>query len=278
MVPPFSPAEHCLSAPKGRLSANGRQVAGTGGKVADFGGKAAIVLADREPRWPAGSIHPQVATAHSGIRNESTSTNWSGYAADSGTYTSVSATWVEPKGTCSGRSDEYSSFWVGLDGYSSDSVEQDGTIIECYYGSVYQFSWWEMYPTNAIQTVGSTVAAGDSITASVVRSGDSYTLAVTDSTHTANSFSTTQSCSDCANSSAEWIAEAPSGSGGVYPLTDFGTWSASSATVTEGSTAGVISSFTDDEITMVGSSDVKAQPGALNGSGNGFSVTWEHSS
>ena len=68
MVPPFSPAEHCLSAPKGRLSANGRQVAGTGGKVADFGGKAAIVLADREPRWPAGSSHPQVATAHSGIR------------------------------------------------------------------------------------------------------------------------------------------------------------------------------------------------------------------
>ena len=36
--------------------------------------------------------------------------------------------------------------------------------------------------------------------ASVVRSGTSYTLKVTDSTHTANSFTTTQTCSGCANS------------------------------------------------------------------------------
>jgi hypothetical protein len=48
--------------------------------------------------------------------------------------------------------------------------------------------------------------------------------------------------------------------------------------VTEGSTSGVISSFTDDEITMIDSSSrVKAQPGALNSSGNGFSVTFERS-
>jgi hypothetical protein len=54
-------------------------------------------------------------------------------------------------------------------------------------------------------------------------------------------------------------------------------WTASGATVTEGSTSGVISSFTDDEITMVGSETgaVTAQPSSLNSSGNGFSVTWE---
>jgi hypothetical protein len=51
---------------------------------------------------------------HGGIRNEEESTNWSGYAADSGTYTSVSASWVEPKGTCTSAT-RYSSFWVGLD-------------------------------------------------------------------------------------------------------------------------------------------------------------------
>jgi hypothetical protein len=126
--------------------------------------------------------------------------------------------------------------------------------------------------------IGHHVAAGDSITASVVRSGSTYTLKVTDSTHPANSFSTNQGCSSCANSSAEWIAEAPSGSSGIYPLADFGSWTESGATVTEGSTSGVISSFTDDEITMIDSSGlVKAQPGALKGSGNGFSVTWERS-
>ena len=64
-----------------------------------------------------------------------------------------------------------------------------------------------------------------------------------------NSFSTTQSRSSCANSSAEWIAEAPSGSAGVEPLVHFSTWTESGATVN----SGVISSFTDDEITMVDS-------------------------
>ena len=45
-------------------------------------------------------------------------------------------------------------FWVGIDGYSSSSVEQDGTLVECYRGTAYYYTWWEMYPTNAIQVVG----------------------------------------------------------------------------------------------------------------------------
>jgi len=207
------------------------------------------------------------------------STNWSGYADTGSGFSTATGSWSEPGASCS-RTTTYAAFWVGIDGYNSSSVEQDGTLIECYGGTAFQFSWWEMYPTNDIQVVGQSVAAGDSISASVVRSGTSYTLKVTDSTHPANSFTTTQTCSGCANSSAEWIAEAPccTSSGGILPLANFGTWTESGATVTEGSTSGVISSFTDDEITMIdGSGHVKAQPGALNGSGNGFSVTWKRS-
>ena len=127
-------------------------------------------------------------------------------------------------------------------------------MIECYDRTAYQYTWWEMYPTNDVQIVGETAAAGDAITASVVRSGTSYKLTVTDATHTADSFTKTETCSasSCVDSSAEWIAEAPTGSSGVEPLADFGTWTASGAAVTEGTTAGTISSFTDDEITMVG--------------------------
>ena len=182
------------------------------------------------------------------------STNWSGYADTGSGFSTVTGSWTEPKATCSSRTESLAAFWVGIDGYSSDSVEQDGTLIECYRGTAYNYTWWEMYPTNDIQVVGESLQPGDSISASVVRSGTSYTLKVTDSTHTADSFTTTQTCSDCANSSAEWIAEAPSGSSGVYPLTDFGTFTLSNATVTEGTTSGVISSFTDDEITMITSS------------------------
>jgi hypothetical protein len=113
----------------------------------------------------------------------------------------------------------------------------------------------------------------------VTRSGTSYTLTVTDSTNPADSFTETETCSSCANTSAEWIAEAPSSSSSVYPLADFKSWTASNASVTEGSTSGVISSFTDDEITMVDSSGrTKALPGSLNSSGNSFSVTWERAS
>jgi hypothetical protein len=210
-----------------------------------------------------------------------TSTNWSGYADTGSSFSDVSASWTEPGASCTSRTTSLAAFWVGIDGYSSDSVEQDGTLIECYDRTAYQFTWWEMYPTNDVQVVGETAAAGDAITASVVRSGTSYKLTVTDSTHTADSFSTTQTCSasSCVDSSAEWIAEAPTGSSGVEPLSDFGTWTASNAAVTEGSSSGSISSFTDDEITMVDNSGAtKALPGALNSAGTGFSVTWERAS
>jgi Peptidase A4 family len=209
------------------------------------------------------------------------STNWSGYADTGSSFSSVSASWTEPGASCTSRREQLAAFWVGIDGYSSDSVEQDGTMIECYDKTAYQYTWWEMYPTNDVQIVGETAAAGDAITAKVTRSGTTYTLTVTDATHTADSFTKTETCSasSCVDSSAEWIAEAPSGSSGVYPLADFGTWTASNAAVTEGTTAGTISSFTDDEITMIDSSGAtKALPGALNGAGTGFSVTWEAAS
>ena len=201
------------------------------------------------------------------------STNWSGFADTSTTFGTITGNWAEPSVSCSGKT-TLAVFWVGIDGFTSGTVEQDGTLAECSGGRAFYFSWWEMFPTNAIQVVGSSVQPGDNISASVVRSGTSYALRVTDSSHPANSFTTTQSCSGCANSSAEWIAEAPSGSGGVLPLANFHSWTLSGATVN----SGVISSFPDDEITMVDNAGrVKAQPGPLNGSGNGFSVTWVRS-
>jgi hypothetical protein len=223
----------------------------------------------------------QVTRRSTGIQGQSQveSTNWSGYADTGSGFSQVTGSWTEPTGVSSGRrTTSLAAFWVGIDGYSSDTVEQDGTLIESYRGTVYYYDWWEIYPENDVQVVAN-VSPGDKITSTVTRSGDSYTLSVTDSTHPADSFSTTQTYSGAADSSAEWIAEAPSGSSGVYPLTDFGTWTDSGSAVTEGSTSGVISSFSYDEITMVNGDTgaVEAQPGSLNSSGNGFSVTWESS-
>jgi hypothetical protein len=208
------------------------------------------------------------------------STNWSGYADThtTSTYSKVTGSWTEPKGACTSAT-SLAAFWVGIDGYSSTSVEQEGTIIECISGVAHYATWWEMYPANAVQIVGTTVKPGDHITASTIRTGTSYKLTVTDSTTPANSFSTTQSCAaaTCVDSSTEWIAEAPSGSAGLYPLANFGTWTLNGATVTAGTKAGTIKTFPDSQITMVNgtSGKVKAQPGALNTAGNAFKVVWK---
>jgi hypothetical protein len=204
--------------------------------------------------------------------------NWSGYADTGSGYSEVSGSWTEPSASC-GSELTLAAFWVGIDGYSDSTVEQDGTLIECYEGTPYQYSWWEMYPSNAIQIVGESVQPGDLITASVNVNGSNYLLTVLDNTNPANDISTTQSCSDCDNGSAEWIAEAPSGSNGIYPLTDFGTWTLTNSTVDEGSASGVISTFPYDELIMIDSSgNVEAQPGPLTSGGSSFSDTWESSS
>jgi hypothetical protein len=209
--------------------------------------------------------------------------NWSGYG-DNNTaanlYSNVSGKWTEPAVTC-GKEDQIAAFWVGIDGLTSSTVEQDGTLAQCFEGAAHYYSWWEMYPTNNIQVVGSTVKPGDKISASVAKSGTTYTLKVTDATTTANSFSTAQTCvaTTCLDTSAEWIAEAPGGPRGDYPLPNFKSWSLSSATVTSGTTSGTISKFSDDEITMLDGSQTYAlaTPGALNATGSGFKVTWDNS-
>jgi hypothetical protein len=227
------------------------------------------------------------ALGHSGLGTslkKVTSANWAGYADDNtkgAKYTTVTGKWTEPSVKCT-STEALAVFWVGIDGFNSGTVEQDGTLAFCTGSSTTPeyFSWWEMFPSNAIQVVGSTVRPGDAIAASVVRSSTKYTLKLTDSTHTANSFSTTQTCAaaTCKDTSAEWIAEAPSGSAGEFPLAHFSTWTLTSATVKAGSVSGTISKFPDNEITMEDSSHkVLAQPGALNAAGNSFKVTWKAS-
>ena len=85
--------------------------------------------------------------------------------------------------------------------------------------------------------------------------------------------------------SAEWIAEAPSGTSGVLPLADFGTVDfgenftsiASTDFATISSKAGAIGSFTAAEaismVTESGSSPM-ATPSALLDSNTSFSVKW----
>jgi hypothetical protein len=217
-----------------------------------------------------GGHHTRPLAAHGGLANAASSTNWSGYAAASGTYTSVSASWTEPTGTCSGSA-KYSSFWVGLDGYNSSTVEQTGSEVDCSGSTPQYYSWYEMYPAYPVN-FSNTVRPGDHFTGSVTHtSGSSYTLKLSDTTQ-GWSHTVTKSLSGAANSSAEVIAEAPccTASGGILPLAHFSPVTFTSAAVN----GSAIGNFSPTQITMVDSAGhAKDSVSSLSG-GNSFKVTW----
>src|SRR5450755_285281 len=218
---------------------------------------------------PGGAVR---TGAHSGRNATAESTNWSGYAATGGTgaYRSVSASWTEPTGTCpSRRSAQYSSFWVGLDGFNSNSVEQTGTDVDCSGRTPHYYGWYEMFPAFPVN-FPNTVRPGDQVSASVTFSGtETYTLVLTDSTQGWTQ-TTVENETGLARSSAEVITEAPSSSSGVLPLADFGTVSYGSSS-DDGSSMGGQS---PTEIIMINNSGAdKDSTSSISGSG-AFSNTW----
>jgi hypothetical protein len=218
----------------------------------------------------AGGATPSVQRGRMHRITNSTSTNWSGYAVTGSRFTSVSSSWTEPTVTCSATA--YSSFWVGLDGDTSNTVEQTGTDADCSGKTPQYYAWYEMYPKFPVNLSGK-VAPGDKLSASVTTNGSgSFTLKITDSTQGWTN-TTTARLKSAKLASAEVIAEAPSSSNGVLPLANFGTVGFTSATVN----GSVLTSSTPhlDPITMQSGSTVKAQPSSM--SSGSFSVAWKHS-
>jgi len=229
--------------------------------------------------WKPGGLMQRptgaLAKVH-GIKNTSTtSTNWSGYAVTggSGHFTSVSASWTEPKATCSGTSAKYAAFWVGLDGYNSNSVEQTGTDSDCDGSTPDYYGWYEMYPAYPVYFTNA-MSPGDSITASVTFSSTStYTLVLKDTTKGWTK-TVTKSQSGLARSSAEVITEAPSSSSGVLPLANFGTVSYTGSKANGSSMSGQ----SPISITMVNNSGADKDTTSSMSSSGGFSNTWVRSS
>ncbi len=111
---------------------------------------------------PVQSINPPPSASPTGGSNTAETLNWAGYDATSAHYTSVSASWVQPKVTCKDDNEYVAAFWVGLDGGKSgdDSVEQTGTEAICFYGILTEYAAWsEMYPA-AQSLYSTTVDAG----------------------------------------------------------------------------------------------------------------------
>jgi Peptidase A4 family len=160
------------------------------------------------------------------------SANWAGYVASGGNgeATSVTSDWVQPTARCR-FGDQYSAFWVGLDGFTSSTVEQTGTEADCVGRTAEYAAWYEFYPANPVY-FNEPVRAGDQFTGTVSYASGQFTVTLTDHTQSWSQ-SHTQVVPGAARSSAEVIAEAPccTYGGNPLPLTNFGSVSFNSAMV-----------------------------------------------
>jgi Peptidase A4 family len=207
------------------------------------------------------------------------SSNWSGYAATGGTgsVSVAKGSWVVPKVSCSGTA--YSAFWVGIDGYSSRTVEQTGTDSDCSGGSPRYYAWYEFYPQASHLVSGLNVSPGDKMYAEITFSGGKFKAYIKNESTGKSSTHTSSIHGD--RKSAEWIAEAPSSAGGELPLANFGTVlfgkdhtsvaDTNYATI-NGKSKPVGSLSSVDKITMNGGGSDRAIPSALSSDKTSFSV------
>jgi hypothetical protein len=177
-----------------------------------------------------------------------TSSNWAGYAvvpSANGEIDEVTAEWYVPTTSCSEPTGSAEAVqWIGIDGWGSGTVEQDGTLEYCSSpGATPQYYlWWEFYPYNSIQICStcSGVAPGQFVQAYVMYNPGAevngkvgvYTLTITDLSNYAITVTVTGNPSTCnsggaceggPNHSVECIAEDPgTGSGSLWTLANYG--------------------------------------------------------
>lgn len=219
---------------------------------------------------PAPLPRTDIGVPAAAAANVSTSSNWSGYAATGGSFTSVTGTWTVP--TVSATTAGADATWVGIGGITSSDLIQAGTQAIVSGGQVAYDAWIEMLPA-ASKPISLSVNAGDSVTVSIAqKSALDWAISIKNNT-TGGAYSTTVQYRS-SNSSAEWVQEAPSVDRGTVPLDDFGTLTFTSATaVRDGSTLS-LNALGAQGITMVnGARQALAVPSVIAPDGASFSVT-----
>jgi Peptidase A4 family len=252
------------------------------------GGSAAPAAATPRQHAPR-KIYTGVPARVEGNVTVEESTNWSGYAVTGSSFTKALGSWTVPTVNCTKTPNTYAAFWVGIDGWNSDTVEQTGTDSDCDGKTASYYAWYEFYPAASVLISSITVSPGNKMSASVTYvSGSEFTISITNES-TGKTYSKTGSVSGADRSSAEWIAEAPccTNRGGILPLSDFGTVDfgedytdvSDTNDATDSSTSGQISAFGSDvfeSIMVNGSTGAdEAAPSALSSDGTSFTVTWD---
>ncbi len=228
------------------------------------------------------------------LLNQMVSTNWSGYvAANFATgqiYTSAQGTWVVPTVTYFPDprfSAEYSSSWVGIGGFfenanytvTDNSLLQLGTEQDASSSRTRYYAWYEALPS-PMKKIPLAISPGDTITVSLQlisagKKSQSWMLRMEDTT-AAQSWSTTLNYNS-SQLSAEWIEEAPSSSGGILPLAEYGPSAAvpSAPAFDLGLTSSGNPSLTPSEgVVMSNPWGQTSTPSSVDSDSDGFNTCW----
>jgi len=219
---------------------------------------------------PGAGSAPSVTQPGPAASVTSSSSNWSGYAASGGTFTSVTATWTVP--TVTATSSGADATWVGIGGLTSNDLIQAGTqAMVDGSGTVEYSSWIEMLPQSS-RNVPLSVSAGDSVTVTIAQqTGNDWLITMKNNT-TKGTYSVTVQYSS-SNSSAEWVQEAPSVGRGLVSLDQFGTVQFSGASAVRDGKTMSLSALGAKAITMInGLGQAIAQPSTIATDGSSFTV------
>lgn len=201
------------------------------------------------------------------------STNWSGYAATSGTFTQVKGSWTVPELQSTGGMSSGAT-WVGIGGVDSRDLIQSGTMeTTTVSGKVGYEAWIETLPRTA-RPVPFAVKPGDSVTVSISEQGSSNRWQIELNNDTTGESYKTNVQYKSSLSSAEWIEEAPSSGRRILPIDDFGTVQFSGGSAVKDGKAVTIAKAGAKPITMAASrGSAVVTPSVLTPDGQGFTVS-----
>jgi hypothetical protein len=226
---------------------------------------------------------------HSNDSKITNSLNWSGFVAmnnrrhpQNGSVTDISGRWTVPRLSPS-HNHTFCATWIGIDGYTSQTVEQIGTEQEWVNGHQENYAWFEMYPKPAYEILNFPVNVNDIMDAIVTYLGNDIfemTLSnITQRVYVTIPLNYTTAPNTLRNSS-EWIVEAPSSDGNnILPLAHFSPISFSECITSIIKTTRPLGShyWDHDRVNMTTKGGkVKSHPSELFFDGKNFTVKWHH--
>jgi len=207
------------------------------------------------------------------------SDNWAGYAVVGTAFTDARGSWTVPTVDCAVNPNGAASFWVGIDGWDNDTVEQTGTESQCNGMQPVTYAWYEFAPKRGVTIRNIRVSPGEDMKAEVRYNGSRFVVTIFDLA-TGKYFRTSAAVPRAKRASAEWIAES-NGSSGLpdFDAVRFGndfTGAGDTNSAADAATSGPIGAFGNRvQASVLGSRNVdEAVPSFLSFDGTSFSVTY----